>query len=229
MLLLAGLGAGGAMLCLLCVHVALQYSAVYSARQTVQEQSLGLQFPCIVKGTDLTALQLASYDGPFWEDGSADEVAEIAALVIQNTGDSFVAEGAVVLDWGEDRFVFEFSGLPPGQKVLVLEKMRKAYQRLPEFRCSGWSREETPADTQMAEVLPAGMGELAFLNTADVQLSGVTAVYKHYDPGSGMLIGGIAYRETVVKLQPGERRTVTPRCYSGNASRIVQVTVERHG
>lgn len=226
MLLLAGLGVSGMVLFLLCTNVTAQYSALYAAQQTVHRQEISIEFPCSVKGTPLTAVQLACYEGPFWEDGSTDEVADIAALVIENSGDSFVTEGAVVLDWGEDRMVFELFCLPPGGKVLVLEKERKTYRSLEDFQCSGWVSEAAAVDTEAVTVTPAGAGSLVFTNQTGTVLSSVTAIYKHMDPESGMYIGGIAYRETVRELQPAQSRIVTPWCYSTGYSQVVRVVLD---
>ncbi len=225
-LLLSGIAAGGIVFCLLCTYLAAQCVALYTALPPQQPQRQYLQLPCEVKGTSLKALQLASYEGPFWEDDSADEVVQVAALVVENTADVLLTEGAVVLEAEGQTMVFELFYLPPGQRVLVLERDRKRYCRASQFQCSGWQKLESSDQPSSAKVEPSGKGALTFLNQTDQLLSGVTAVYKHYDPDSGMYIGGIAYAQTVSQLCPGESRTVMSWRYSSGYSRVVQVIPE---
>lgn len=219
MLLIVGLGTGGLLLFALCTGAAAQYAHL-------QEQQRTRMLPGAVQGTFLQAVQLAAYEGPFWEDGTAEEAADVAALVVENTGGCYVSEGAVVLDWGEDRMVFELSWLPPGGKVLVLEKHRKPYRDIGDGACYGWASELYPENTGVVTVEQTGSAGLAFTNRTDGAIDGAAAMYKHYDQESGMYIGGITYSISVADLQPGESRTVTPWRYAAGYSRVVCVMTD---
>lgn len=215
LLLIVGLGTGGLLLLALYVNAAAQY--------TYPRETAAQLLPADIEGTSLRAVQLAVYEGPFWEDGTGEETVDIAALVLENTGVCFVIDGAVVLDWGEDRLVFELSWLPPGEKVLVLEKDRKSYREIKDGICYGWTSEDYPETTEAVTVEPAGETSLAFTNRTDSVVPGVSALYKHYDEESDMYIGGITYSMPVELLQPGEIRIVTPWRYAAGYSRVVCV------
>lgn len=213
LLLIVGLGTGGLLLLSLYANAAAQY--------TYPQETIARLLPVDIAGCSLRAVQLAAYEGPFWEDGTGEEVADIAALVLENTGEGFVSEGAVVLDWGEDRMVFELSWLPPGEKVLVLEKDRKPYREINEGICYGWTGTCCFESVQAVEVESKGDISLMFVNQTDGIIPWVAALYKHYDGESSMYIGGITYSIPVTDLRPGEGRTVTPWCYTADSSRVV--------
>lgn len=217
LLLIVGLGIGGLLLLALCVHAAAQYSTQKPAPPVL---------PVNVEGTALRAVELTVYEGPFWEDGTADEVVDIAALVVENTGEGFLSEGAVILDWGEDRMVFEFSWLPPGSRTLVLEKNRKPFCVPDSMRCYGWASEAYPGQMGAVTVVESGDTELSFANRTTAAISNAAAMFKHYDAESGMYIGGITYAITAGKLQPGEICRVTPWRYVSGYSRVVCVVTE---
>lgn len=214
LLLIVGFGAGGLLLLALGISVAAQY--------TVPKEFLHI-LPVEIEGTFLRALELSVYEGPFWEDGTGEEVVDVVGLVVENYGGCLVSEGAVVLDWGEDQMVFEFSWLPPGQKVLVLEKKRKSFFLPVDMRCYGWSTEVYPVNTGEVTVEETGSKEISFINRSSAIISNATAMFKHYDAQSDMYIGGITYSVAAEQLQPGEIRSITPWRYAAGYSRIVSI------
>jgi len=207
LLLFLGLGGCGVVLLALCMHVAAQYA------QPAEEKP----FPCVVEGTPLRIVSLAGYDGPFWEDGSDREVVEVAALLVENQSSSCVEQGAVVIDWGEDRFVFEFTWLPPQSRTLVLESTAKRLCLPQDFRCYGWSRQrQLPQSPVIAEVQNI---TLRIMNPTGEVVPMVTVYYKHcYE---GIYIGGITYRASAQMLEPGQWRILCPAHFSGQGSSII--------
>lgn len=218
MLLIVGLGTGSLFLVLLLVSVAEQYAAV----QAQEMPPLTLSFPCQVTGTQLQAVTLVSYEGPFWEDGSDQEVAGIAALVVKNTGDLYLAQGAVILEWRDLRMVFELTALPPGTQALVLEKDKAAFRQDLPKDCYGWEREEYP-EYNGAVITKEG-GVLTVTNVTKTTVPLVTVRYKNYDASSGMFIGGITYTAEAQNLLPGETRAIAPYHYAYGHSRVVNTT-----
>lgn len=185
-------------------------------------QPIAVPFPCSVTGTELTALQLARYEGPFWEDNTETEVADVAALVIENGG-TFLAEGAVILEWEQERMVFEFYDLPPGDRVLILEKDRKRFRLGTPLACYGWDREAYHENMGHVSAEDAGGAAMAVTNRTNGIVPVTQISYKTRDPGSGMFIGGISYRVQVRNLLPGERRIVAPYHYASGSSEILYV------
>lgn len=215
-LLIAGMGAGGAMFFLLVLSVTAQCRAVPVAMPQV-----GV-FPWTVEGTELVALELASYEGPFWEDGTDEEVACIAGLVVENTGALQAAKGAVILEWEDARMVFELSGVPSGARILLLEKDRSAFRTDPPVRCYGWSQEAYPEIN--AAVMTAEGNALFLANLSKSEIPVITVQFKHYDTDSGMFIGGITYTAQAEALLPQEVRGILPFHYAPGHSRVVSIT-----
>ena len=221
MLLITGFSASAVLLLVLCTSAAAQYMRIQ--QDSVQRC---VQFPCPVEDTFLTAVSLASYEGPFWEDGTDEEVAGIAALVVENNSGLFVERGAVILTVGEETLVFELEALPPGERALVLEKDRKAYAAFEQFVCYGWVKNAYPENTPGVTVTEDSLGVFSAINHTKGLLDQVTVYYKNYDTQSGMYIGGIVYTAEVERLRPGEVRAVSPYHYAQGSSRIVAVAVQ---
>ena len=218
MLAVTSVGMGGILLALFCASIAWQCVST----RAVELPEVVIPFPCDIAGSDMRALQLVPYEGPFWEDDSETEVVDTAALVIENKG-GYIAEGAVVLEWGDGRMVFELFDLPPGERVLVLEKDRQPFRLEAPSACYGWETEAYPESAGHVTVEDAGGMFMAVTNHTNSIVPVIRICYKSCDPGSGMLIGGISYSVTLRDLQPGERRLVSPYHYASGSSKVVQV------
>lgn len=193
-------------------------------QQILQEQILSL--PCKVQDTQMVARLLACYEGPFREDGSNEEVVDVAALVVENAGGTMISEGAVILEWEDDRLVFELYALPPGEKALVLEKNKKPWREDDLTACYGWERREYPENMGHVEVRDRGGCTMLVINHTDGSVPVTHIRYKRYDEESGMYIGGICYEVTVKALAPGEWREINPHHYVSGYSKVVSVTVQ---
>ena len=88
-------GIGCVMMVIFGVSIAWQCIPVYAA-QTLQLQDPPVILPCGVDGTELVAKHLVYYEGPYWESGGQ-EVAGVAALLVENAGCLMVAHGAVMV------------------------------------------------------------------------------------------------------------------------------------
>ena len=224
MLVVVGFGAGVMMLCCLVISVQAQMRGevprVYVPRDTF--------YPRSVMGTDLLAVYTVDYDGPFFEDGSNDEVADVAALVVENQGGLMVASGAVIVEFGNERMVFELSCLPPGGKVLVLEKERKHYGVEGPVTCYGWTKEEYPEDPGLVSVESTGLNGLTITNHTGCTVPGIAVYYKKFDLKTGMYVGGITYCVTETDLMPREVRVRHPEDFATRETVIVQVLQEMY-
>ena len=214
-LLITGLGAGGAVFLLLMLSVAEQCRAV-----PVSVTQDG-RFPWSVEGTELVALELASYEGPFWEDGSDEEVACVAGLVVENTSALQAARGAVVLEWEDARMVFELTGVPSGMKVLLLEKDRHVFRTDPPVNCYGWVQEAYPECNPA--VIAAEGNALVLANLSQSEIPLIIVQFKNYDADSGMFIGGVTYTAQVSSLLPEEVRRILPFHYAPGYSKVISV------
>jgi len=116
--------------------------------------------------------------------------------------------------------------LPPGERVLVLEKDRKTYCPCEEIVCYGWVKNAYPEHIPGVTVADNSLGVFCVINQSNALLERVTVTYKNYDTQSGMFIGGTSYRVEVERLQPGETRAISPYHYAQGSSRIVAVTAQ---
>lgn len=177
-----------------------------------------VHFPCCVEQTHIRILSFQSYDGPYIEDGSGDPVENIASVVLENTGHSTLRNGAVKLLQGRQVLVFSFTMLPPGEKILVMEKSRKLYSSQPVVSCWGWSlNHSSDRDIRIEEY-----GRSGFLITNKGNQSVNTSIcFKAYDSVKAMFIGGYTYRIHVSDLKPGIAKVVPMYRYIRGAYRIV--------
>ena len=111
-------GSGGGMLLVFCL-VLLMQTMPPGIGSGMRETGV---FPIEVSETALWVLQLTDYRGPFLEDPNSQETVHSAAILVENRGGLYISAGAVILQRQEDQLVFEIRDLPPGAKVLVLEK-----------------------------------------------------------------------------------------------------------
>ena len=202
----------------------------------VQVQNCGLEpkvyvprntfYPRTVMGTELLAVEATAYSGPFWEDGSDELVTGVAALVVENRGGLLVAGGAVILELESDYLVFEISFLPPGGKVLVLEKDRKGYESFSAVTCYGWTKEAHTENIGLISVEAMGLTGLVLSNHTGCTVPSLQVHYKNFDPERGIFLGGIAYCVTQEDLMPREVRAVEPANFTAGQSRIVSVLQE---
>ena len=219
MLLVLGFGAGGMMLASLLWAIQLQKDG----EQAIAFLQCDTFYPRSVMGTELLAVRTVRYDGPFWEDGSNEEVSGITGLVVENQGGLLISAGAVILEMGKERMIFELSFLPPGGKMLVLEKDRKLFSHQTPISCYGWTKEEYPENPGLISVDSVGLAGLTLTNYAGCTVPGIEVQYKNYDPAENMFLGGITYSVRERDLLPREVRMVNPAYFSARDSRVVRV------
>lgn len=219
MLVILGFGAGGIILLFLLVVVQGQVSGD-AVKAFLPYDTF---YPRSVMGTDLLAVMALEYDGPFWEDGSNEAVSDVAALVVENQGSLLVSSGAVIVELEKDWLVFEFSFLPPGGKVLVLEKDRKSYSSVSAITCYGWTREEYPENPGLISVEAMGLNGLTLINHTGCTVPSLQVHYKNYDTERGMFLGGISYCVTENNLMPKEVRVLNPDNFAARESRVVSI------
>ena len=217
---LAGLSAPETVL---CVAPALQEDV----SSTDMEQTV-LTLPYQIPGTTLTAERIAAYEGPYLEDCTGDEVVNVAALVLRNTGQAGVESAQVILYWGDEQYIFEADTIPAGQSVLVLEKSRSAYAHRSYTDCIGWQTQAEGDWTayKYLTVEEVGQGTLAVTNISDSELTNIHLYYKSYLSPPGIYVGGITYKVRIRKLEPGQTLQINPPYYARGYSRVARVTLE---
>ena len=175
----------------------------------------------------LVAESLSGYTGPYWEDGSGEEVENVAALLLYNPTDRLVEFAAVAVEWGEQTLYFFVYDLPPDSRCLVLERNRNGYKAEELRACRElsvrWGRQELSRE----QIDYVGLGpQLAITNRDGRMLSHVTVHYKRYLQAQDCYLGGAVFSQHLFALQGQERRCVMPQHYRAGEAKIVGIEVE---
>lgn len=204
-----------------------QFTPPQTQAATVATTESALELPCVIRDTGLIVERTVCYEGDFWEDGSDTPGVDIMALVVCNPGREGVRGAEILVRQGARQLSFVITYLPPGSRVLVLERLRNAYspEPLTECRCSFLDRGswETPGPVQ---VEPAGIRDLAVKNNGAEDLQAVTLRYKRYNAEEELYMGGISYQLTMEPLAAGESMQVTPARYVEGSYKIVLVETQ---
>lgn len=187
----------------------------------------GITLPMSISGTTLVAQRLATYDGPFLEDGSGQEVVNIAALVVYNAGDREVLQAGITLQWEEVTLCFYGENIPPGKAVLLLERNRRNCTQNEFTACSGWQvfARETREPTAYLEIVDTAMDAVTITNSTGDTLHDVRLYYKSWLSPPDIYVGGISREVSVSVLQPGESATLYPPYYARGYTKFVSVSV----
>ena len=185
-----------------------------------------LELPYVIRDSGLIIEKMVCYEGDFWEDGSDDHAVDIMALVICNPGTEGVRSAEISVRQGHRQLCFVITYLPPGSRVLVLERLRNGYSSEPltECRCVTLDRSWKPADTVLVE--PAGIRDLTVRNTTQRDLQAMTLCYKRYSPEAELYLGGISYYLTIEPLGSGKSLQIRPSRYVEGAYQIVLVETQ---
>ena len=183
--------------------------------------------PCQLPYANIYARRLICFDGPFYEDESAGEMIGVAALELENTGDKMVEYVEAIVEQEHRQLRFEATYIPPGGKVLVLEKDAQLYdmERVLNFKCPKIVT-ATVNEQSLVQVQPDGACNMTVANLSAQPIRCVRVFYKQYYEKDGQFIGGVTYSLVLTDLQPGESRRLSPYHFASEYSRIVWVVTE---
>ncbi len=183
--------------------------------------------PCQLPYANIYARRLVSFDGPFYEDQNAEELVGVAALELENTGNKVVEYVEAIVYQEHRQLRFEATYIPPGGRVLVLEKDAQLYdmERIVDFQCPKIVT-ATVSPQNMVQVLPDGACNLVVTNLSQQAIGCVRVFYKQYYEQDDLLLGGVTYSLVLTNLQPGESRRIAPYHFATDYSRIVAVIEE---
>lgn len=228
-LLLAGFGLGFGMLLLVQKpkeHIPKENAPDLCLEQVKKVDSLepmDVRFPYSIPGTELIAQNLVSYEGPFLENDSQQEVVDIAALVLYNAGEQTVDEVQVVLKREKDSFTFHATCIPPESSVMVLEQDGKRCI-FPSFSdCTGTlsSKKIEWMGQGSVGIQPRSMGSVSVTNHMEKPIERFVLYYKPYLEESEMYLGGKSYTCPVGSMEPGQTTEVVLHHYAQGYSQII--------
>lgn len=181
-------------------------------------------FPTAIPGTDLLAMRLGCYEGPFLEDGTGRNVFNTALLEVKNTGSCMIRRAVIRLAAGECAYVFELTFLPPGETVLVLEKNGRPCGEAVITEIEG-TQENAQKDTGLSEfsVTDLQIGMTRITNRSAKDFSDLRIYYKSSLGEDAYLVGGITHTYPLQDLKAGESVIVNLPNYAMGGSRIVAI------
>lgn len=182
-------------------------------------------FPYAIDGTALVVQNISSYDGIFLEDGSDGQVTGVAAMVVENTGDTNVEYAAITINCNGEILEFDASDIPAGATIVVQEKNKTAYQSGTYADCSAVVAEmgEFEMSADQVKVEETENGSLLVTNLTDEEIPCVRIFYKFYMEEEEAYVGGITYTAKLTGLSAGGSQTVSPSHYAAGSSRVMMV------
>lgn len=145
----------------------------------------------------LKVTAVGRYTGPYVEDGTDEEVTDVLALIVENTGESWVEYAELTMDCGGQTARFVLSVLPAGSSALLMETNRMTYAPGTAYRTKGEAKIAELSDRVMdfsgEFVLYPDDGVINVENVSGADHPEIVAVcYKNHR--YGLYIGGICYR-----------------------------------
>lgn len=187
-------------------------------KQLNREEQI-ITLPMKISCTSLTVQSLATYDGPFMEDGSGTEVVEVAAVLLHNSGDAWIPYASVIVDTELCRYCFRGYSIPPKSTVLIPEASAQQYIDSRIVNVFGWHTVEKMPAAPMLLIQEQGDTTLCVRNTSGQNLENITIYFRKYIDEIG--VGGKPYEFTVSYLPSGKTVTVNPKYYVSGYCRVV--------
>ena len=196
-----------------------------STQKPTEEPDRSIRFPYAIPDTNLVIEQVNSYNGIFFEDGSDRVVANVAAIVLTNKGDSCVEYVNITMKCGDIQLQFTGSTLDAGARMIVLETDSKSLPNGKYTDCTAEIASVTQLvlSEEQVRVEEQENGSLLITNLTEAEIPCIRIFYKYYMDDVDVYVGGITYTAKVVDLEAGESCTVTPSHYYSGFSKILMV------
>ncbi len=165
-------------------------------------------FPYRIEGTPLIIEAVCAYSGPFYEDGTGREVADIISVKVHNDGTKMVLYGLIELHFKNQTLLFEVTRIPPKTTVLIPEKNASTFTFDMPTQCCGWTIDKSYILRQDVEILQCSDGSLSVTNKSNKDIKGLNIYHKEYSVEGKCHIGGIAHRTFILELKAGQSITV---------------------
>lgn len=186
-----------------------------------------LTFPLKLESSTLVVEEIVRYQGPFWEDGSGEQVENVAGLMLYNPTDRLIEFAGFALRENEKTLYFFVHHLPPKSRCLVLEKNRQPCDGEQITQCRElsvrWSHQELSRD----QIDYVGLGPtMTIVNRDPRELNHVVVRYKRYMGSGDYYLGGTVFSVHLFNLRTEERREVQPEHYITSDARIVGIEIK---
>ncbi|MBQ8943038.1 MAG: hypothetical protein IJ050_00925 [Clostridia bacterium] len=174
---------------------------------------------------DLTVSDIFTYSGEYVEDGSDENVENIAAVTLTNTGKTDYQYIEFTLKTADGEYAFAASSVHAGSVTTVLDRNKTVAGKetaVTEGECAlKGEYEQAPGgyDDKFAVYLDNGTMNIKNISGADMPGT-ITVYYKNADENG--FFGGITYRATIKGLKADEIQ----QRYSRHLGAVVNITYE---
>lgn len=187
--------------------------------------------PCGDLNKSLSVSCMGTFSGAFVEDGSDEQIQNVLALVVRNTGEELLEYGLITAECDGEAVTFEFSGLPAACSVLVMEKNRTVYDGSAEIAELSCEQMAMPVDIVLDfendfSLYPSdGVINLENISGSDFE-SDISVYYKNFE--YGLFLGGITYRARFSGgMEDGQMKQSVQPHYSLEKSAILYMSYEQ--
>ncbi|MCD8020788.1 MAG: hypothetical protein LUF92_14790 [Clostridiales bacterium] len=169
-------------------------------------------FPYTDESEGITIETLYSYSGYYLEDGSEDEISEVAMLEVTNTSENVIEYGTIRLTADGEALQFHVSLIPAGATVLVMEADKKSCSESADCSYNGSEIAYITAFDMCEDLVRVendGSGAITVTNISGAEIPVLRLFYKN-QMETGEYVGGITYNVKLEDLAAGESQTVYP-------------------
>lgn len=193
--------------------------------QSVQVQPSYMSFPFTDESKGVEIQSIEKYSGYFIEDGTDEEVSDVAVIMVKNNSDQVIEYGDLKLSEGENVLEFQFSLLPPGKTALVMEANRNTYQdsgQLLYQQCEIANLGSLSMENDKIQMEFTEDGGINLKNISGGDIASLRIFYKNR-LDENTYLGGIAYTAEVQELKIEESRVIYPSHYNKDYGEIMMI------
>ena len=169
----------------------------------------------------LEVVSITSYEGPFLEDRSCDEVVNVAAMILENKSKILYKDVFIEIATEKGKLQFYVDLIPSGIKVVALELNRAQWHRQKILHTKINAKTQPQFNAEQLRIRSVGATQLELTNLSDRPMSDIRLLHKGYLAEPDFYMGGISYETIVPYLAAGQSCVIRPACYSKGYSIIL--------
>ncbi len=190
-----------------------------------EQEVVTSNFPIVLE-QGIQIHKIDSYAGPYWEDGSDEQVSEILMIELKNISGKNIQIAVVQLLFGEETAIFQITNLPDGESVIALEQNRRKYtEEIPSkvtIENIAYMDEFSMQEEEVKVTAFDGVINVENISEKDIEQT-IFIYYKNYK--DGQYHGGITYRVRIEGgLKAGEIRQLKASHFQEGKSCILMVS-----
>ena len=202
----------------------------YNAQiSSVNEEGVEKEENITLSDTNLKIESVGSYSGIYIEDGSDEQVTNVAAMLITNNSDQMLQIAEITFQVNDTETAsFKVTDLPAGTSTLVLEANKREYSEEDSYTygetATGYM-EQPSLEEDKFDLVTEG-GKITLKNKTDQSYDKVYVYYKYVQLG-GAYLGGITYRTPFENVPAnGEVESIAAH-FNPESSKIMAVQIQQ--